>query len=265
MTRDLVQPRGSKLLVPIVLVALIGGVSAGAQTTFEDLFEVAKSLNDNAVASQATIDELDDERSEMLADYKTTLKQTDGVKVYNRQLQVIVNRQLDKIATIKQSIEDVTGIQREITPLMLRMIEALDQFVQLDMPFDLEERVNRVERLRDMMDNPDVSVSEKFSQVLRAYQIESEYGRTIGPKTALIVIDGTERNVDVLRIGRIAMVYQTSDGRETGWWNPNTKEWERLNDSYTIPVRNGLKIARKQKSQGLIRVPIVISQGASGG
>ncbi len=251
--------------LPLLLAALVivAGVVVAAQTPIEDLFIVAQALNEDAAETQAKIDELDDERSEIYSEYQLKLKEIDGQKVYNRQVQLVVNKQDDKIARLKKSIEEVTSIQRNITPLMWRMIEALDQFVANDLPFAMDARIDRVERLRTLMDSPDVAVSEKFSQVLRAYQIESEYGRTIEATESVIMLDGQERNVDLLRIGRITLAYQTGDGKETGWWNPNSEAWEPLADSYTIPIRNGLKMARKQRTQGLIRVPILVPEASA--
>ena len=260
MTQVLQQNRWHWLQLPLVALVVGVGVFAVAQTTFEDLFEIARELNEDAKASQARIDNHEAERSGLVHEYRVVLKAIDGQKIYNRQVQLVVNQQLDQIAILEKSIEDVASIQRAITPLMLRMIEVLDDFVRLDLPFFLDVRIDRIDKLRDMMDNPNILVSEKFSQVLRAYQIESEYGRTIDASPATIEVDGEERNVDLLRIGRISLSYQTSDGKETGWWNPESQQWEVLNDSYTIPIRNGLKIASKQRTQGLMRVPVHIPE-----
>lgn len=265
MTQDLVHQWSCKLLLPFTILAIVGCGFVVAQATFDDLFEVAKGLNDDAIASQARIDEVENERSGMFNDYRLTLKLIDGQRVYNRQLQLMVNKQLDKIAELKQSIEGVTSIQREITPLMLRTIEALEQFVALDLPFLLDERLERLDKLRALMSNPDVAVSEKFSQVLRAFQIESEYGRTIEARSMEIELDGQNTTVDVLRIGRIALMYQTADHKKTGWWNTDTDAWEELDNSFTIPIRNGIKIANKQMSQSLIRIPLFLPETSSAG
>ena len=72
-----------------------------------------------------------------------------------------------------------------------------------------------------------------------------------------IDIDGQQRIVDVLQVGRVAYVYQTQDGSETGWWNKSTKQWEDLPREFTTSVRNGLKMARKQLTGGLFVVPVV--------
>ena len=156
----------------------------------------------------------------------------------------------------------MTIIERQITPLMLRMIDGLEQYVGLDLPFLLSERTDRVARLREIMDRADVAVSEKFSQVMRAYQIENDYGRTMEAYSDTITVGDSERIVDVLKVGRVSLMYQTQDGSETGMWNASKNAWEALGDSYTAPVRTGIRMARKQISQDLLVVPVLGSEGA---
>lgn len=250
-------------MLPVVIMGITLCLSQAslAEATLEDIWGAAEVLNADARASQTKVEDLVDQSQALFAEYKQKLKVIEGLKVYNRQLERQINRQEEIIAQIKQSIDEVTGLQTQVVPLMLRMIEGLDQFVQQDKPFLMDERNNRVENLRETMDRPDVSVSEKFSQVLKAYQIENEYGRTMDAYTQEIDINGQQRTVDVLRVGRIALVYQSSDGEATGWWNPTTNQWEELPDRYTTPVRNGLKMARKQLTTGLFKVPVVAPQG----
>ena len=166
---------------------------------------------------------------------------------------------MEKLST---SIDQVTLIERQITPLMLRMIDGLEQFVNLDLPFLVDERVGRVERLRDMMERADVAVSEKFSQILRAFQIENEYGRTMEAYGDTINIEGAEIKADVLKVGRVALVYQTPDGEVTGRWDSDAQQWEELDDSYTTPVRNGIRMARKQLSVDMLPLPVRAPGGA---
>jgi rubredoxin len=163
------------------------------------------------------------------------------------------------VAQLSSSIEEVTVIERQIGPLMSRMVDGLEQFVKLDLPFLQKERADRIALLRETLERADVAVSEKLSQVLRAYQIENEYGRTMEAYGDTITVGGAERKVDVLKVGRIALVYQTTDGEETGRFNPTTRDWEPLDDSYTTPVRNGIRMANKQLSVDMIEVPV---QGA---
>ena len=243
-------------------IAVMVVMPLAAETSLEDVYAVAESINEDARASQARINETAEETNELLNDYKGVLKINDGLRVYNRQLERQIANQERQIATLNKSIDDVTVIQRQIVPLMWRMIDGLDQFVSLDMPFLMDERIERVERLRDLMERADVAVSEQFSQVLRAYQIENEYGRTLTPYTGEITVEGQTRIVDILQVGRVALVYQTTDGSETGFWNKKSRQWEVLDDSFTTPTRNGLKMARKQLTSGLFVVPVFAPEGS---
>jgi len=248
-----------RLSAPLLIAfgAATGGPAAAA--TLNDIYRAADQINGQARQSQARIDTLTEETRTLLNDYKTVLKQIEGLRVYNRQLDRQIGNQEKEKTQLSSAIEEVTVIERQIGPLMIRMIDGLEQFVQLDLPFLQKEREDRIAMLRETMDRADVAVSEKFSQVLRAYQIENDYGRTMEAYGDTITIGGTERKVDVLKVGRVALVYQTPDGEETGMFNPSTREWEQLGDEFTTPIRNGIRMANKQLSVDLLELPI---QGA---
>ena len=237
------------------------GATVGA-ATLDDIFAVADRINAQARASQGKIEALTEETRKLYTDYKVVLGEIEGLRVYNRQLDRQIANQNQELAQLSDSIDRVTVIERQITPLMLRMIDGLEQFVNLDLPFLMNERRERVERLRTIMDRADVAVSEKFSQVLQAYQIENEYGRTMEAYGDTITVDDTSFIVDVLKMGRVALVYQTSDGEQTGMWNDSERRWEALGDEYTSPVRNGIRMARQQLAPGLLILPVVNPQEA---
>jgi len=235
---------------------------AANAANLNDIFAVTKSINDEAKRSQAKIDALTEETRDLLSEYKTVLKEIEGLQVYNSQLQKQIDNQSTEMTELSTSIDQVTLIERQITPFMLRMIDGLEQFIALDMPFLLDERNKRAQELRLMLERADVAVSEKFNQVFRAYQIENEYGRTMESYSETINLDGTERKVDILKIGRVVLAYQTLDGESTGIWNKQTKAWETLSDDYAQSVRNGIKMARKQLAVDLITMPVTGPEAA---
>jgi len=239
----------------LAAAATLLGASVYA-ATLNDIFQVAERMNVNAKKSQAKIDALNEDTRQLLSDYKIVLKEIEGLRVYNRQLEKQISNQEKEMAQISSSIDEVTVIERQITPLMLRMIDGLEQFVALDVPFLVEERQDRIERLREIMDRADVAVSEKFSQVLRAFQIENEYGRTMETYGTTIMLNGVERQVDMLKVGRIALVYQTPDGEETGMWNVDAGEYQAVDNSYEGSVRQGIRMARQQASIEMLSLPI---------
>lgn len=261
MYRSIQCKSGMRRLSTKLVAALLGAFvmftgSSATATTLTDIFQVAERMNQASTRSQAKIDALTEETRKLLSEYKTVLKEIEGLQVYNRQLEKQIANQEKEMTALGTSIDEVTVIERQITPLMLRMIDGLEQFVELDMPFLLKERRDRIESRREMMDRADVAVSEKFSQILRAYQIENDYGRTMETYGDTINIGGTDRKVDILKVGRVALLYQTPDGQETGMYNKGTGEYQAVGDEYQASVRQGIRMARQQATQDLFSIPV---------
>ena len=215
--------------------------------------------NDSTIdskGSQEKITDLSVETQELLGEYRLVLQQIDRLIAYNDYVERLITDQEEQIVDINRQLQDFALIERGIVPLMLESIETLDRFIDLDVPFLLEERKDRVNRLRVIMNESDITVSEKFRQIMDAYQIETSFGSDIEAYTGFLEIDGENRQVDFLRIGRTSLTYQTPDQNQTGFWNKQTKEWEDLPRKYTDYVKEGLRIAKKQITPDLIQLPV---------
>jgi hypothetical protein len=240
-----------------VAICIGGSASFALAQSIDPIVEVGKQRTSAAKASQAKIDRLADETANLLSDYKTVMKQVDGLKVYNARLERQIANQERRIRDIDASIAEASVIQRQIPPLVVRMLDGLEQFINLDMPFDLDTRLSNIEAVRANMDRSDVTSAEAFRQVLELYSIELQYGRGIEAYTDTIELGGAEREVDILRIGRVALVYQSTDGAETGAWNKDAQSWEELSaGDYASAVRKGVRIAKKQATIELLNMPV---------
>jgi predicted RNase H-like nuclease (RuvC/YqgF family) len=243
------------LAVAIVSTALIaGGGVAVAQTVDSVLRAEQQRLAQNREAQQR-IDRVVQQTRSLVDDYKAVTKEIDGLKIYNRLMEAQTGKQQARLDEINESLDKATVINRQIYPLMERMIEGLEQFVQLDIPFLLEERTQRIDTLKDLMDEPNVSVAEKFRKVMEAFQIENEFGRTIESYTDTIEIDGGVREVEFLRIGRVALLFQSADGSMTGVWDQESKSWD-MSDEHRNEVKKGLRVANELIAPELLLLPV---------
>ena len=242
--------------VVAVALAMVGVSTAGTPEALKTSIDVERQISQSAAASQQRVDELADETREMLNDYLAVRQRIDRLTVYNDQVERLIRSQEEEKRSIEEQIEDVEVVETEIIPLMIRMIESLERFVELDVPFQPEERSDRIERLWETMDRSDVTISEKYRNVMEAYQIEAEFGRDMEAYRGMLDMDGEERNVDFLRVGRLLLAYQTLDRDETGFWNPNTREWESLPDRYRSSINEGIRIARQQAAQDILQLPV---------
>lgn len=235
-----------------------------AKGVLGEVMGVRAAGNDQAVDVQRKIDEVSDETSDLLAKYRTTLKQIEAIDLYNAQMQDMIQSQQRELASLNSQVDRVEEVSRSVTPLMIRMITALAKFVELDVPFLIDERTARVEDLQEMMGRADVNTSEKFRQIMAAYQTENEYGRTIEAYRGPLIIDGKETTVDFLRFGRVALVYMALDESRAGVWSQADRTWVPVDPSLQSSIRAGLKIARKQTAPDLIELPLPAATPARG-
>ena len=245
---------------PATCLALLLSLVLAPVTAVSEPLEEAKSVrregNVQGVESQQRIDTVSAETESLFTRYQNALAQIDSIRVYNGQMRNLIGDQDAEIASLHEQVDRVEVVGRSVTPLMLRMIEAIDATVQLDIPFLEDERSERIANLREMMGRADVSNASKYRQIMDAYQVENEYGRTIEAYRTTLVLDGNEVLTNMLRFGRIALVYQTMDQKSAGVWNQELRSWEALDSGYRTAIKEGLKIARKQMAPDLIRLPL---------
>ncbi len=247
--------RASICLLGSVPLAAMQAQAAGV----DQVLQVGQAKVEAAQKSQAKIDGIADETDTLLQEFKVTNKQIEGLRVYNAQMESRIQDQVRRIADIEASMADVTVIQRQITPLVERMLSGLEQFVDLDVPFHIGERRDRVAQLRANMNASNQTSAELFRQVLEAYKIENEYGRKIDAYETSIDIDGSgqARKVDIFRVGRIALLYKTPDGESAGRWNNESRQWEELDSaSWSSALQTGIRIARNQAVKDILQLPI---------
>lgn len=250
-------------LAGMLLISSIQQAMAESQP-LEKVLNVGEARADAARKSQQKIDSLADEASKLLQQYKTVNRQIHGLNVYNSRLQNQIVDQKQRLKDIENSIEQVTVIQRQIMPLTLKMIAGLEQFIALDVPFLMEERQERLGFLKNNIDRSDLTTAEKFRQVLEAYKIENEYGRKIESYDGSVEINGVDREVKFLRVGRIALLYQTSDTQISGAWDQANRQWLVLDNSeYRSAIQKSLRIARKQASIDILKLPVAAPVTAS--
>jgi hypothetical protein len=241
---------------PLILAGIVAASAAVQANDLDKVIDSSSEINRSAAQSQTKIDKIADSMQGRLQQFKTLNKEIDGLAVYNAQLTKQLNNQIEEMQSLNLSMDQVSVIERQITPLMLRMIAGLEQFIALDVPFLTAERKKRIASLTAMMNRADINVSEKFRRVLEAYQVEVDYGRTIEAYTSLLTIDGKEREVDFLRLGRLELIYLTRDGKQAGSWDQQTKSFVDLPDSSISQINKGLRIARKQLAPDMLTLPV---------
>ena len=236
----------------LVMIFSVSGLMSSSD--MESVLEIGRDNQILSAQSQDKIDLTERQTDKIVNEWKAVSKQVEGLKLYNEQKRIQIKAQLELMDKLDEQLVQVVVMQRQIPPLAQRMLESLESFINLDTPFRIEERTNRIDLVRSSLAKPKVTASEQVRQVLEAYNIEAEYGRKIDTYESTLT-DGTV--VNILVVGRIGMFYQTKDEQSSGRWNNDTNSWDELPGSYRKPIRDGIRMAKKLAPTAMLMMPVI--------
>ena len=221
----------------------------------EEAIKIEASSANSAANRQSYIDNMDSEIITLIGDIQFLSQQLDLTNIYNRQMQELINSQNNEITSINEQMVELDNTNRGILPKLEEMVLTLESIIQNDIPFLLDERFARIQDLKNILLQSNISTSEKFRRVFEAYQIENEYGRTIESYRDEIDVDGIKYNVEIFRLGRVGLYARTSDGRYNAMFSKKQNQWikQRGIDNELVIA---LKIARKELPPSLLKLPV---------
>ncbi|WP_440873819.1 DUF3450 domain-containing protein [Thalassotalea sp. PLHSN55] len=246
--------------------SLIATTIAGAIALTASNFAAADALNDlkkaeatifkASVKSQNKINNIYEQTQELLAEYRNVVDEAEVLEGYNDHVQRMVDDQKANIASLEGQIAGIDKTKQGVVPLMYKMIETLEQFIALDVPLNLEGRQERIQGLRNVMNDSNVSVSEQFRLVLEAYEIEANYGTVFDAYVGELDLGDRTITVDFVHMGRVAFLAQSLDMKQAWVWNNDSRSWDALGDEYLKPTTDAIRMARKQLSPDLVKLPV---------
>ena len=136
------------------------------------------------------------------------------------------------------------------------MIEDLEGSIDHSLPFQKTERRQRIEKLKVLIRRPNLSLSEKYQQILEAYRLESNYGKGMTTYRDAILLDGKELQVDILQLGRLALFFSTLSRERIGMWDASKQSWIELKQSsFKKNIRSAINIAKGNEPEDLLVLP----------
>ncbi len=249
----------SLFLISFITIGLTSQEVVEDTPTRAELIDAAINLEASSSSAAAnrqdTINNLDSQIIFLTGEIQYLSQQLDLTNIYNRQLQELIDSQNSEIKSINEQMEALDETNRGILPKLEEMVNILAEVIEKDTPFLIEERSQRVNEIKDLLTQSNISTSEKFRRVFEAYQIENEYGRTVEAYRDEIIVDGQNYNVEIFRLGRVGLYGRTADGDYTAMYSRSENKWIKvkgIDDDLVI----ALKIARKEIPPSLIKLPL---------
>jgi uncharacterized protein YoxC len=242
---------------PAVLL-MNAGLRAAA---VKESLDVVSATNSSATASQRKIDGLAQETRHLLEEYRSLLDGSQYQAAYTRELEELEQAQQQQLAVLREQISQARITRQRIAPLMRSMADSLEKFVVLDLPFHQEQRVAAVLELKQRLRRPELPVATKFRMLLEAFQLEQDYGGTIESWRGPLRLGAQELSVEYLRIGRVALYYQSLDGSASGYWGLEEQAWIPLDERFNRGIGQALRVAQNVAAPQLLSLPLPVAGG----
>jgi len=225
--------------------------------TRSELIKIQLNSQNSSVDTQDKVDKIDDQTALALQAFQNTLRETVLTEKYNQNLSTQIKHQQQQLNTLMEQRISLVQVRQKLDPMMNNMITVLNDFIAADVPFLWQERQLRIDALKIIKNNPEITINEKIRRILEAYQIEVSYGYDIESWQESLPYNESKQLVSLLRIGRLALYYVTPDKQSGGVWDQKNRQWLPLKDSDMAKVMTAIKVANNNASPQLLSLPVV--------
>ena len=229
--------------------------------------------------------------------YAELLRQIEDLKLSIAHKEVYIQSQEAKIESLQAQIDETEGVVASIDPMLKKMAEAISTEIEMDIPFNAEERFNRLGAFQEVLADEAALPADKMRRALDIYNAEVNYGQTMESSkgdhptspggrfaacesnynsSACALDDKQKKRIEdngetiaemkaelndgyYLRYGRLAYAYAQVDGSSVLRYDPSAKEWVEVKGGEALDIRRAVKIANGEQAPGVVEAPIYIS------
>lgn len=240
----------------VLTVSLLIATCCFGEEFSEALKKPVQQSIDTRIATQNALDQWEKEKSRLMTRYETLQQENE---MFTDQLadlskQVADQQALNESLTVR--IDEARNMAREIGPFLETVYGRLAAFLKTDMSFLELERARRLSRLRETLDDAEVSLSEKFRKAMEALSIEAEYGNTTGVYQETIALGDEKKLFNVFRLGRVALFCLSLDQAVAGYFNVATGDWAPLPDHWGRDIQAAIAMSQKKRPVDMVCLPL---------
>lgn len=250
------------LRIAKVCLGIVLGLSTAtpAWAANNNFVEQVKKPVREAIETRQTIQKEEeiwrDEKRNLMLIYEQLQGNNNRLQDRKDQLQQEMAATHERIKLKEKQLENTEKISTRMMPFLQALVGRMSQQISDDIPFLATERKQRMDRLTHLMKDPEVSVSEKFRKSMEALLVEAEYGSTTEVYQQTIAVDKASTLVNIFRLGRISLFYQTLDQKRCGFYDVATAGWLPLPTVFNRAIKTAIEIAAKRRPVELLTLPL---------
>ncbi|WP_413701865.1 DUF3450 domain-containing protein [Psychromonas sp. KJ10-10] len=220
---------------------------------------VEKSILSASQQSQKTISSSADLTIEHQNEIKSLQESISQLSVYQKHLNALLASQESELASLDSQLNELGETKQSVVPLMYKMLEQLDTYIENDLPLHKATRTERVNKLKALMVRADIADAEKYRRIMEAYQIELDYVSKLSTYLGPITVNNIEKQAEILHLGHLSIIARSLD-KQTYWvWNNTNKQWENRIEN-TQQLDHAYSVANQQVPPALLALPLSIAE-----
>lgn len=242
-----------------IRACLIAGAAAivtagGAYAQLDEALRVARQSTQEGAQAQEQITQLATAADNAEGQYLAAQEQIESQRIFLEQQRVFLLSQQNELSALRTQLERVGSIEVDLAPMLLDMYVALEEFINEDLPFQMDVRQERLSNIQTALGDANISAAERYRLLLNAYEIEMGYGRSLRAYSEEIEVDGVPQAADVLQIGRVALIREI--GGSFDILTQDNREWRPVPGSMAVDVERAFRIAREVTTPEVFTAPL---------
>lgn len=242
------------LLLSLLLIII--AVPARGETNAERIQKKVTETIEIRQETQKKKDEWAGKKAELAEIYHSLKAEKDYFLKVKTKTEDILTAYSVRLAELERKTKESERIRKELQSFLESVIMQLEGVIKRDLPFLVKERSDRLFSVKEALIQPDKPPAEKYRRVMEALQVETEYGRTVEVYNETIDLNGHKTVVDILRLGRLSLFFQTPDSKVVGQYDRVTDKWVLLMSKYRRDINRAVEMARRERSIELVKLPI---------
>jgi len=219
-----------------------------------------KDTVQDAVATRKQTQEQQDawaaERADLLARWRAAQANVQWLEQRREGARARVEATGARVDELTRRLAEADRLEASMQDTLLALVDRLAASVDRSLPFLPEERQARLASLRKVLARPDVTAAEKLRRVLEARQVEAGYGGTVEVVQQPVTVAGDTVYADVLRLGRVALMWRTPDGDRAGAYDPGDAAWKELGAAERRRIVLAMEMASRVRAVEVVDLPV---------
>lgn len=243
------------VVISLILSMLVAVPPSGAGEA-QHIQSIVEQAIDVRQKTQKKRDEWERKKQQLIAQYQALKAERERLIKAKEKKQAALAAARKRVQEAERQVRETVRIREGLESYLETVVDRLDEFIKGDLPFLPKERADRIASIRHLLEQPGVPIAEKYRRVMEALQVETQYGRTVEVYKDTIDLKGQPVVVDILRLGRLSLFFETPDGKIVGEYNPAEKQWFVLPSGYRKNINKAVGIARRERTAELVKLPI---------